>query len=99
VHGTNILLSDDNSGVLEHVRKMLEREKCYKVVGAISDGRVVVTEYFRLRPDVIILDISMGELNGIDIGLCCEITVKSRPAIGYQRSAFQQALCLAELDV
>jgi DNA-binding NarL/FixJ family response regulator len=67
VHGTNILLSDDNSGVLDHVRKMLEREKCYKVVGAISDGRVVVTEYFRLRPDVIILDISMGELNGIDI--------------------------------
>jgi DNA-binding NarL/FixJ family response regulator len=46
---------------------MLEREQSYKVVGAISDGRVVVSEYLRLRPDIIILDISMGDRSGIDI--------------------------------
>lgn len=67
VQNTTILLSDDNSAVLEHVGKMLEKEKKFKVVGAISDGTVVVREYLRLRPDVIILDISMGDVSGIDI--------------------------------
>jgi DNA-binding NarL/FixJ family response regulator len=67
VQSTTILLGDDNSVVLDHVGKMLEEEKCYRVVAAISDGRAVVREYFRLRPDVVILDISMGEVSGIDI--------------------------------
>lgn len=64
---TTILLADDNSGVLNHVGKMLEREKGYKVVAAISDGATVVRSSLRLKPDVIILDISMGETSGIDI--------------------------------
>ena len=67
MQNTTILLSDDNSAVLDHVGKMLEREKDYKVIGAISDGTTVVREYLRLRPDVIILDISMGDVSGIDI--------------------------------
>lgn len=67
MHRTTIMLSDDNPAVLDHVSKMLKKEKSYHVVGAISDGRVVVREYRRLKPDVIILDISMGELSGIDI--------------------------------
>lgn len=67
MHRTTILLSDDNPAILDHVGKMLEKEKSYQVVGAISDGSVVVREYIRLRPDVIILDISMGDVSGIDI--------------------------------
>jgi DNA-binding NarL/FixJ family response regulator len=67
VHRITILLSDDNPAILDHVGKMLGKEKSYQVVGAISDGRLVVREYTRLRPDVIILDISMGEVSGIDI--------------------------------
>jgi DNA-binding NarL/FixJ family response regulator len=67
VQSTTILLSDDNSAVLDHVGKMLEREKRYRVVAAITDGRVVVREYQRLRPDIIILDISMGDVSGIDV--------------------------------
>jgi DNA-binding NarL/FixJ family response regulator len=64
---TTILLSDDNSAILDHVGKMLEKEKNYTVVAAISDGAVVTREYLRLRPDVIILDISLGQMSGIDI--------------------------------
>ena len=67
VQDTTILLSDDNSAVLDHVGEMLEKERSYKIVGAVSDGRIVVREYLRLRPDVIILDISFGDLSGIDI--------------------------------
>lgn len=62
-----ILLADDNLGILSHVGKMLEKEEDYKVVAAISDGATVVRNSLRLKPDVIILDISMGETSGIDI--------------------------------
>ena len=67
VQSATILLSDDNSSVLEHVATMLEKEKSYKVVGIVSDGRAVVREYLRLRPDIVILDISLGDISGIDI--------------------------------
>jgi DNA-binding NarL/FixJ family response regulator len=67
VSRTTLLLADDNSGVLTHVSKMLEKEKDYKVIAAISDGATVVRNSLRLKPDVIILDISMGETSGIDI--------------------------------
>jgi DNA-binding NarL/FixJ family response regulator len=67
VQSKTILLSDDNSAVLDHVGEMLSKEESFKVVGAVSDGRVVVREYFRLRPDLIILDISLGDVSGIDI--------------------------------
>jgi DNA-binding NarL/FixJ family response regulator len=67
VADVTILLADDNSAVLDHVGKMLKKEHSYKVLAAIGDGNAVVREYIRLRPDVIILDISMGDLSGIDI--------------------------------
>ncbi|HEY6304539.1 MAG TPA: response regulator transcription factor [Terriglobales bacterium] len=62
---TTIILADDNPAVLAHVGKMLEKAKDYKVIAAISDGAMVVRESLRLRADVIILDISMGDQNGI----------------------------------
>lgn len=64
---TTILLADDNSSVLGHVGKMLEKDKRYQVVGAISDGASIVRQSLHLRPDIIILDISMGEMSGIDV--------------------------------
>jgi DNA-binding NarL/FixJ family response regulator len=67
VQNITILLGDDNSAVLDRLGKMLEKEKSYQVIGAISDGTMVVREYLRLRPDIIILDISMGDVSGIDL--------------------------------
>jgi DNA-binding NarL/FixJ family response regulator len=62
-----ILLADDNSAVLDHVSKMLAKEKSFKVVAALIDGASVVREYLRLRPDIVVLDISLGDLSGIDV--------------------------------
>jgi DNA-binding NarL/FixJ family response regulator len=64
---TTAILADDNFAFLDHVRKTFEKEKGCKVVATIFDGAIVVREYLRLRPDVILLDISMGQFNGIDI--------------------------------
>jgi DNA-binding NarL/FixJ family response regulator len=67
VSRTTILLADDNSTVLDHVSKMLGRGESYNVVAAISDGTLVVRECLRIRPEIIVLDISMGEASGIDV--------------------------------
>jgi DNA-binding NarL/FixJ family response regulator len=67
VPGTTVILVDDNSAFLDHVRRMLQKETDCEVLASISDGAIVVQEYLRLKPDVILLDISMSEFNGIDI--------------------------------
>jgi len=62
-----LLLADDNPVILEHVRGLLVRNQQYRVVGAVTDGDSVQSAYSRLRPDVIVLDISMGDISGIDV--------------------------------
>ena len=46
---------------------MLERDPRYQVVAALTDGTAVLEEYARLKPSVIVLDISMQGLSGIDV--------------------------------
>jgi len=59
-----ILLADDHSFILAGVRSLLEAH--YDLVGQVSDGRSLVQAAERLRPDLIILDIAMPLMNGID---------------------------------
>lgn len=59
-----ILMADDHSLVLAGLRKLVEEEG--EVVGLVEDGRTLVEEAQKLRPDLILLDISMPLLNGLD---------------------------------
>ncbi len=59
-----ILLADDHRIVLEGLNNLLTAN--YDVVGMAEDGHTLVKEALRLKPDVIIADISMPSLNGID---------------------------------
>ena len=59
-----VLLADDHPLVLAALRSLLEAE-C-EVVGVVSDGRELVEAASRLKPEVIVLDISLPSLNGID---------------------------------
>jgi len=61
----NVLLADNNSAVLDHVTRMLRTD--YNIVAAVKDGAAILNEYLRLQPEIIVLDISMGELSGIDV--------------------------------
>ena len=59
-----ILLADDHTLVLEGFKKLLDEQN--QVIGAVSDGRALLDAAKQLRPDVIVLDISMPKLNGLD---------------------------------
>jgi DNA-binding NarL/FixJ family response regulator len=59
-----ILLADDHKIVLDGLRGLLEEE--FELAGTVTDGRDLVEQALHLRPDVIVADISMPLLNGID---------------------------------
>jgi DNA-binding NarL/FixJ family response regulator len=61
-----VLLADDHALLLGAYEKLLASE-C-EVVGMVTDGRALVAEAHRLKPDVVVLDIMMPLLNGLDAG-------------------------------
>jgi DNA-binding NarL/FixJ family response regulator len=61
-----ILLADDHEICCEGFRKVLEPK--YEVLGCVSDGRTLVRSTLKLKPDVVVLDIGMPLLNGLDTG-------------------------------
>jgi DNA-binding NarL/FixJ family response regulator len=61
-----ILLGDDHTLVRQGLRKILEEQPDWEVVGEASDGREAVRETAALQPEVAVLDIGMPLLNGIE---------------------------------
>ena len=61
-----ILLADDHVVVRESIRMFLEDEEVFEVVGEAGDGEVAVQMAAALKPQVLIMDIDMPKLNGID---------------------------------
>ena len=59
-----LLIADDHAIFLEALKSFLE--KSYVVIGTVTDGRSLVSEASRLKPDVIIVDVGMPLLNGLD---------------------------------
>jgi DNA-binding NarL/FixJ family response regulator len=59
-------MADDHAMLLDAFRALLEPE--FDVVGTVSDGRALLEEFSRLDPDVVLLDIAMPLLNGLDAG-------------------------------
>lgn len=59
-----VLLADDHEAILERVAKLLETE-C-NVIGTVTDGQQALEAVRDLKPDVLVLDISMPTLNGIE---------------------------------
>jgi DNA-binding NarL/FixJ family response regulator len=62
-----VLIADDHNLVAELCKRLLETE--YDVVGIVSDGRALVRSAGELKPDVVVVDVAMPVLNGLDAGL------------------------------
>lgn len=60
-----ILLADDHAAILDHVSDILNGD--YEVIGKVTDGNCVCSEVKKLKPDLVVLDISLGECSGIEI--------------------------------
>ena len=63
---TRILLADDHTVMRSALRLLLERQPDFEVVGEAGDGRQAVELAARLQPAVVVLDIAMPNLNGIE---------------------------------
>lgn len=61
-----ILIADDHEALREGVQRIIEREPDMQVCGIAISGREAVTQAEKLAPDVVLLDIGMPELNGLD---------------------------------
>jgi len=61
---TRVLLADDHKIVLEGLRSLLQAD--FELAGMVTDGRELVSQALDLHPDVIVVDISMPLLNGIE---------------------------------
>jgi two-component system response regulator NreC len=74
-----VLLADDHGVVRKGLRFLLESEPDLEVVGEAADGRQAVDMTSQLRPDVVVMDIAMPRLNGID---ATSQIVKQNPDVG-----------------
>jgi DNA-binding NarL/FixJ family response regulator len=61
-----VLLADDHTLLSEAFRKLLEKD--FEIVGTVADGRALLASAPVLKPEVILLDIGMPLLNGLDAG-------------------------------
>jgi DNA-binding NarL/FixJ family response regulator len=62
-----LILADDHTIIVEAFRKLLEPE--YEIVAAVSDGRALLETAPKIKPDVIVVDIGMPLMNGLEAGV------------------------------
>ena len=61
-----VFIADDHKIVRQGIRKLLEAESDLEVVGEALDGRETVKKVIQLKPDVVLMDIAMSNLNGLE---------------------------------
>lgn len=89
----NILVCDDSSFMRMMLKKILV-ENGYNIVGEAANGKEAVKEYTRLNPDLVTLDITMPELDGI--GALKEIRKNDKDARVIMCSAMGQQAMIVE---
>lgn len=61
-----VLIAEDHAILRQGLRALLAKEPEFKLVGDVEDGRSAVTLAQQLRPDVVVMDVRMPSLNGLD---------------------------------
>jgi DNA-binding NarL/FixJ family response regulator len=90
----SILIADDHTLVRQGLRAALESQPDFKILGEARDGVEAIEFSERLKPDVLILDISMPRLNGLDaIPSVRQVSPRSRIVIlsSHSHSAYIRA--------
>src|SRR6266446_2787514 len=61
-----ILIADDHDVVREGTRAVIERQPGWEVCGFAATGREAVAQAIALKPDIVVMDMTMPDLNGLD---------------------------------
>ena len=61
-----VLIADDDAGMRLVMRKLVQQAEGYELVGEASDGAELIRLYDAQRPEVVLLDVEMPEMSGID---------------------------------
>ena len=61
-----VLIADDHPAYRRHLRELVEKEAGIRVVGEVEDGRAAVTAARELEPDLVLMDVAMPELGGVE---------------------------------
>jgi DNA-binding NarL/FixJ family response regulator len=75
VERIRVLIADDHKGILDDIRGLLEPE--FDVVDAVGDGQALISAADNFQPDVIVTDISMPRMNGIE---AARLIIQKNPA-------------------
>ena len=68
---TRVLLADDHALVRAGIRSLVEKLPATEVVAEVSDGREALVKIGELKPDIVLMDIAMTELNGLEATARC----------------------------
>lgn len=88
---TAVLIVDDNAFVRTGLSELFAREPDFEVCGTAENGRAAIDEANRLHPDLIVLDLAMPVMNGLDAARALRQMMPNVPIIMY--SATQGAAC------
>lgn len=66
VHKIRVLLADDHGVVRDGLAQLLQKEPDIEVVGQAADGETALELALRLKPDVVVMDVGMPRLNGLE---------------------------------
>lgn len=61
-----VLIADDHEIVADGIKAIISKDEKIEVLGMVNNGRDVITTALAVQPDIIIMDVSMPELNGVD---------------------------------
>ena len=90
-----ILIGDDDPGMRLVMRRLVERAEGYALVGEAADGEELVALFDQLRPEVVLMDVEMPKLNGIECGRAIQdrspktIIIFATAHEEYMKSAFE----------
>ena len=74
-----VLLVDDNQAILDCLVRMLGRD--YTILGAMTDGRRMLDAVAILKPDLVVMDISMPEISGLELARLMQENPPAPPVV------------------
>jgi two-component system, chemotaxis family, chemotaxis protein CheY len=91
-----VLIVDDNTFLRHALREIFEREGDFEVCGEAANGRDAIQAVTRLQPDLVVLDLSMPVMNGLDAAKILKQRVPALPLILYSAFADNAVAELAQ---